>query len=662
MGPKLSVVVPFYGVESYIDACLSTIAAQTFADFECILVDDGSPDGSRAIAERHAASDPRFRIVTQPNAGLGAARNTGTRHARGEYLMFVDSDDLLAPRAFAQLVTTLDASGSDFAGGNVWRLSPRWGLFVSTAHDEEFAERRSRVTIADVPLLMRDRMIWNKVYRRSFWDARGYAFPEMRYEDYPVTLKAHLEASAVDLLPDPLYVWRERESGTSISQQGFDIANVRDRVRAVHLVLDFVDDLASDEVKTLVASYFVQVDLREVMTSLLSVPAADQDEVERLLASMADRLEPARVGHAPAFNQLFYRAARAHDWPLCRALARWSAREGWPGVFRELPRSGVRTPLRASALADLARTQAPHPLARRALEARVAEVRPVPDGVELVADVKLRSQFARVARVRVSAGEATVPATWTPGLSGLRLAIPLTSDAVGALPHAAGDGGAPLTIDVNAGPLRWRGPIVADAVPPIASGVQVGRRGGNANVRVVPGAVVADRVEIDGDELVIHLATPGIEEVAVERPYPDAPVIATVSRVDASPAEPGTLADPVGLADHVANADPGALAEPVEASGPSTGSGSESRFSLAELLAGDPADNAVTHVAERPIVARAGGRTSPVFRTCADVSGVWEGRPVSVVASDDGHLLFVHGPKPADAPGTEAAPTASEEG
>jgi CDP-glycerol glycerophosphotransferase len=218
MAPRLSVIVPYYGVEEYIADCLASLRAQTFTDFEVILVDDGSLDRSREIAEAHVAADDRFRIITQPNAGLAAARNTGTGQATGEYLMFVDSDDLVAPRAFQQFVTTLDRTGSDFAGARVWRLNAKGALYRSFAHEETFSERVDGTTIVHHPLLMRDRMVWNKVYRRSFWDDRGYRFPELWFEDFPITLRAHLEARAVDLLPDPVYVWRERPTGTSISQ------------------------------------------------------------------------------------------------------------------------------------------------------------------------------------------------------------------------------------------------------------------------------------------------------------------------------------------------------------------------------------------------------------------------------------------------------------
>src|SRR5919198_645962 len=121
--PKLSVVVPIYNVEDYLDECLRSLAAQTFGDFEAVLVDDGSTDDSAAIAQRFADADPRFRVVRQANGGLGSARNTGTAEARGDYLAFLDSDDVLPREAYARLIGALERSGSDFASGNMERLT-----------------------------------------------------------------------------------------------------------------------------------------------------------------------------------------------------------------------------------------------------------------------------------------------------------------------------------------------------------------------------------------------------------------------------------------------------------------------------------------------------------------------------------------------------------
>lgn len=95
--PAISVIIPVYKVERYLDACVASVLAQTFGDFEVILVDDGSPDKCPALCEAWAEKDPRVRVIHRENGGLSAARNTGIEAARGQFLTFVDSDDLLEP-------------------------------------------------------------------------------------------------------------------------------------------------------------------------------------------------------------------------------------------------------------------------------------------------------------------------------------------------------------------------------------------------------------------------------------------------------------------------------------------------------------------------------------------------------------------------------------
>src|SRR5918994_1194645 len=120
---RISVVVPIYNVEPFLDECLRSIAGQSFADLEVVMVDDGSTDASAEIAARFADRDPRFRLLSQTNAGLGAARNAGLDAAGGELVAFVDSDDVLPRDAYERLLGSLDRTGSDFATGNVLRLS-----------------------------------------------------------------------------------------------------------------------------------------------------------------------------------------------------------------------------------------------------------------------------------------------------------------------------------------------------------------------------------------------------------------------------------------------------------------------------------------------------------------------------------------------------------
>jgi glycosyltransferase involved in cell wall biosynthesis len=239
--PRISVVVPIYNVEAYLAECLASLRAQTVGDFEALLVDDGSTDGSAAIARELAARDARFRLLSQPNAGLSAARNTGIDAASGEFLAFLDSDDLLPPNAYELLLGALDQTGSDFASGNVQRLTT-WGLSQAQFLAEAFEQTRLGTHVTRFPALLRDRTAWNKLWRRSFWDAQGMRFPEgVVHEDIPIVLPAHFKARSVDVIADPVYHYRAREGGErSITQRRLERSVLLDRLAAVEHVSAFL--------------------------------------------------------------------------------------------------------------------------------------------------------------------------------------------------------------------------------------------------------------------------------------------------------------------------------------------------------------------------------------------------------------------------------------
>ena len=100
----ISVIVPVYNVETYLEECLDSIQNQTYTDFEVILVNDGSTDGSKAICERYCQTDKRFRLMNQTNQGLSAARNKGVEISTGEYIVFVDSDDIIKTNYLEKLM------------------------------------------------------------------------------------------------------------------------------------------------------------------------------------------------------------------------------------------------------------------------------------------------------------------------------------------------------------------------------------------------------------------------------------------------------------------------------------------------------------------------------------------------------------------------------
>ncbi|WP_404949428.1 bifunctional glycosyltransferase family 2 protein/CDP-glycerol:glycerophosphate glycerophosphotransferase [Streptomyces sp. ARC14] len=239
--PLLSVVIPVHNVEDYLEDCLRSVAEQSLDAIEVVMVDDGSTDGSPAIAEEFAARDSRFRLVRQENAGLSAARNTGVRHTTPTvpYLAFADSDDFVVHDAYERMVASLESTGSDLVTGNVWRLTGQgrqqaWQYRWLTAS-------RPRTHITRDPRLLADRVAWNKVFRRSFWDGHAFTFPEGKlYEDTPVMIPAHYLAGAVDVLHEHVYYWRVREG--SITRRRTDVTGVRDRIAACEQVSTFLGE------------------------------------------------------------------------------------------------------------------------------------------------------------------------------------------------------------------------------------------------------------------------------------------------------------------------------------------------------------------------------------------------------------------------------------
>ena len=111
--PELSIIVPVYKVEKYLPKCIDSILAQTFRDFELILIDDGSPDNCGAICDDYAARDSRIKVIHQKNAGVSAARNAGLDIATGTYLGFVDSDDWIEPEMYAAMIATMQETQAD---------------------------------------------------------------------------------------------------------------------------------------------------------------------------------------------------------------------------------------------------------------------------------------------------------------------------------------------------------------------------------------------------------------------------------------------------------------------------------------------------------------------------------------------------------------------
>ena len=211
VSPKITIIVPVYNVERYLRRCLDSIAAQTFTDWECILIDDGSPDTSGTICDEYAANDGRFRVIHQENRGVSAARNAGLDAARGEWIAFVDSDDWVEPDMCESICNVIN----DMGGGDLVMFDAR---FSDGSEPDALLKPKEMqfFSFADGKACPLCGYIWNKAYRADFLRENSIRFPKNIQwgEDGWFTMHAYAETDRIIWLPKKLYNYNTENNGS----------------------------------------------------------------------------------------------------------------------------------------------------------------------------------------------------------------------------------------------------------------------------------------------------------------------------------------------------------------------------------------------------------------------------------------------------------------
>lgn len=212
----ISIIVPVYNVEQYLKKCVDSILAQTFTDYELILVDDGSPDRSGAICDQYAKQDPRVHVIHKPNGGLSDARNAGIDVAQAPYLAFIDSDDYIAPEMFAMLYADITKEQADLAICGIYDVygdaTPR-----EKPHTYEvLTQEQAIIKIFEGNIISVHAV--NKLYRRElFADLR---YPKGKYhEDSYVILDILQQCRKIVADTKQVYYYTHREG--SINTEHF---------------------------------------------------------------------------------------------------------------------------------------------------------------------------------------------------------------------------------------------------------------------------------------------------------------------------------------------------------------------------------------------------------------------------------------------------------
>ncbi|MFC8304530.1 CDP-glycerol glycerophosphotransferase family protein [Specibacter sp. NPDC057265] len=243
----LSVVIPVFNVENYLAACLDSVISQSYPHLDIIVVDDGSNDGSMAIAQQYARWDKRIRIISLEHGGNGRARNVAIDNAWGDFLTFADSDDVVAVNAYQTMMHKITASGSDFVVGSSDRLIGKKKVSTKQAARLHATERIA-ISLEEFPAILDDVFLWNKLFRKTFWDLSVAPIPEgILYEDQETTARAFLRARAFDVLAENVYSWRQRPGSSSITQGKGELKNLQDRLTVAAEVSDLILNEGPDE-------------------------------------------------------------------------------------------------------------------------------------------------------------------------------------------------------------------------------------------------------------------------------------------------------------------------------------------------------------------------------------------------------------------------------
>jgi glycosyltransferase involved in cell wall biosynthesis len=227
----ISVIVPVYQVEQYLDECVTSILRQTYRNLELILVDDGSPDGCGRMCDEYQGQDNRVRVLHKENGGLSDARNAGIEMAQGDYLTFIDSDDYVRNDYLSLLFTSAQETGADIVQGTFTQIPGELGKRPDGVPAVFTGEEAFRQL-----LLMKkvDVMAQNKLYKRSLFQTIRYPYGYIN-EDNRTTYKLLLSAAKVVCIPDVIYFYRINMQGimqSPFSEKRLEVLSVPDEIRA----------------------------------------------------------------------------------------------------------------------------------------------------------------------------------------------------------------------------------------------------------------------------------------------------------------------------------------------------------------------------------------------------------------------------------------------
>lgn len=233
---KVSIIVPVYNVKNQLIRCLNSISEQTYKNFECVLIDDGSTDGSGELCDLYAQKDKRFIAIHQKNAGLSVARNNAMNIAVGEYVSFIDSDDYVLPSYLEKMVSVLENNDCDIVKCDYFKGA------IEADHADPKVDVFSGRKFTE--MLLTDQIgsqLWQYIYKRELWE--GIISPAGRYaQDMMILHIVTDRAQKVAVLSQKLYFYYIDRGNSTSNSPGKKVKGAFDRAIAFKIRYEFASE------------------------------------------------------------------------------------------------------------------------------------------------------------------------------------------------------------------------------------------------------------------------------------------------------------------------------------------------------------------------------------------------------------------------------------
>ena len=269
MDPLVSIIIPVYNVEKYLDKCITSVVNQTYKNLEIILIDDGSPDNCPAICDAWKSRDSRIKVIHQQNGGLSHARNEGLKIATGEFIGFVDSDDWIEPEMYETLLTAIQENDADIAVCNYQSEHEKAQVVIQKP---ESPSKKIYTEVEALELLLSGKsfirsVVWNKLFKSHL--LTDLLFPEGKiYEDSLWTPQAIGRSKIIVTIDLVLYHYFFREESLSHDVHNLynalkDIFDLR-KLRVEYIYEDYpcLENLAIAEYQNICCQKYIQVSLK----------------------------------------------------------------------------------------------------------------------------------------------------------------------------------------------------------------------------------------------------------------------------------------------------------------------------------------------------------------------------------------------------------------